>query len=373
MKWNRRHPMSRLVFYISSHGFGHATREIEIINHLPLSVEVEVVTTVPEWLFRHSIPRPFDYFALAHDPGIVQRDVLTHDAPRTAEAWRRLLETYPKMARDEAVRIAARGVKVIIGDVSPFAVAVAEAIERPSVIVANFGWGWIFSAFIVEYQEFIGIIQQIAAYYRRTDLLLRTPLSGDLSVFPSIQDIPLVVRRSKRTRREARQALGLDEQARVVLLTFGGQGFQAMAGGAFGRYRDVTFITFDERFRGEKNVRWVEPRQVYHPDLVRASDLVLTKLGYGIVTECVAHQVPMAYPPRTHFPEHDVLERETPRYVPLIPMALDDFMQGNWDFLLDFFAHGPAHPAAPPPDDSFFTGGSEAARILCEALEEEGA
>mmetsp|Transcript_46420 Transcript_46420/g.148914 ORF Transcript_46420/g.148914 Transcript_46420/m.148914 type:complete len:99 (-) Transcript_46420:40-336(-) len=41
--------------------------------------------------------------------------------------------------------------------------------------------------------------------------------------FRDVQDVPLVVRRARRTRSEVRAALGLEPSRRVVLYQFGGQ------------------------------------------------------------------------------------------------------------------------------------------------------
>jgi UDP-N-acetylglucosamine:LPS N-acetylglucosamine transferase len=45
-------------------------------------------------------------------------------------------------------------------------------------------------------------------------------------------------------------------------------------------------------------------RQYQYEDLVQASDVVVTKPGYGIVADALAHKVPILYTERGEFPEY---------------------------------------------------------------------
>lgn len=46
----------------------------------------------------------------------------------------------------------------------------------------------------------------------------------------------------------------------------------------------------------------------YVPDLVHAADVVLGKIGYGFVSECISTGTPLVYVPRQHWPEEQYLE-----------------------------------------------------------------
>jgi len=355
--------MTKIHYYISSHGFGHSTRAIEVINHIPSSVEVEIITSAPQWLFERSLTRPFEYRSLQHDAGILQIDCFKNDQQSTYDFWLGLLDDYPRMAEEEAGRFKG-GKNLVVGDISPFAVAVAQTVGIPSVIVANFSWNWIFEVFLDQNPAFQGIIDRISDYYSECPLLLRTPLSGDLSVFPQIRDIPLIVRRSSMTREESRHHFGINQYARVVLVSFGGMGMNAIKPDFLETFRDITFLTFDDKLTGPANVRYLHPQDTYHPDAIRASDLALAKMGYGIVTECIAHQVPIAYPPRNGFPEHPVLVEQSQHWIEAFAIAEDDFNQGNWGFLEDFFTSNMKRNVKSFPVAEV-DGGRIAAEILC--------
>ncbi len=325
--------MSKIRFYISSHGFGHSTREIAVMSKLPDWIDIEIITSAPKWLFEKSLNRQFTYHELCHDPGIIQFDCLHQDSKRTLEQWTELLNQYPSMADKELTRFKNNPTALIVGDISPFALAVAEKAKVPCVIIANFSWDWILSALLKYDSNFQSIIDQISTYYQKTTLLLRTPLAGDLSVFPRIKDIPLIARQSNQSRQEARQQFGLKDEERIVLISFGGHDIEHIPLNRLQAHSEITFLTFNKDFTGPNNLRFLDPIATYHPDAVQASNIVLAKMGYGIVTECIAHGIPIAYPPRSDFPEHDVLVHETKQYIPIQELSSEDFFSGKWEFL----------------------------------------
>ena len=48
---------------------------------------------------------------------------------------------------------------------------------------------------------------------------------------------------------------------------------------------------------------------------MRGADVVVTKPGYGIISEAIANGAALLYTSRGHFVEYDVLVREMPRYL----------------------------------------------------------
>ena len=67
-----------------------------------------------------------------------------------------------------------------------------------------------------------------------------------------------------------------------------------------------------------------------YEDLVAASDVVVSKPGYGIVSECIANGVALLYTSRGHFAEYDVLVREMPRVLRCRFIPQQELMAGRW-------------------------------------------
>ena len=73
---------SAIVFYISGHGFGHASRCIEVINAILArrpETRVGVRTAAPRWLFDLTVKGKVMFSTLECDTGVVQVDALTLD------------------------------------------------------------------------------------------------------------------------------------------------------------------------------------------------------------------------------------------------------------------------------------------------------
>jgi L-arabinokinase len=99
------------------------------------------------------------------------------------------------------------------------------------------------------------------------------------------------------------------------------------------------------------------------PDLVNAVDAVIGKLGYGTVSEILAHDVPMIYVQRTHWNEQQYLLDLMHRHGAPIEMSMDDFNNGNWRPYLEAVCRGGNN--RPRYDD----GATDPAAVIVGALE----
>jgi UDP:flavonoid glycosyltransferase YjiC (YdhE family) len=68
----------------------------------------------------------------------------------------------------------------------------------------------------------------------------------------------------------------------------------------------------------------------YHPDLVAASDLVISKLGYSTVAEAYRAGTALAYVGRPHFPESPVLARWVEEHMAASEIGEDALRDGAW-------------------------------------------
>ena len=83
-----------------------------------------------------------------------------------------------------------------------------------------------------------------------------------------------------------------------------------------------------------------------YEDLVRAVDVVVSKPGYGIISECVANDTALLYTSRGHFVEYDVLVAAMPRFLRAAFIDHADLFSGDWQPHLDALLAQPAPPGA---------------------------
>jgi len=357
-----------VVFYISGHGFGHASREIEIIHALAArrpDWQIVLRTAVSPSLLERSLRVPFTLLAGVCDTGLVQRDSVTNDEEATTRDALAFYSTMDARVDEECVRLAAHDVQMIVGDIPPLAFEVATRLGVPSVAVANFTWDWIY-----EWHDGVrdapGLLNRIRRAYQQATLALRLPLSPPLDVFPRVESIPMVARALDRSRADTRRALGIADDRKVALLSFGGYGLQRLDVGALDCLDDWTVLLTD---RIASSVV-PSPSVVFLPesllvsefryeDLVATSDVVVTKPGYGIISECATYGTAMLYTSRGVFREYDVLVAEMPRIVRSRYLSQDALFAGQWLEALEALVAQP-----PPPERVDATGAARAAEWI---------
>ena len=311
-----------IVYYVSGHGFGHATRSFEVIRALHRQrpeAQIAVRSGVPRWFVERSLGDAVTIVHADSDVGIIQIDSLELDADATARAAAAFYATFDARAAHEAEWLRHTGADIVIGDVPPLAFAAAHLAGLPSVAISNFTWDWIYAAYPAMHQQAPEVVPTIARAYSRTTLGLRLPFSGGLETMPDVRDIPLVARQSRLGRGATRRLLGLDDERPLVLASFGGHGARI----DFARVvtdSDVTLILTDHeaheavppalaarlrRFTSHE----LAAHGVRYEDLVAAVDVVASKPGYGIVSECIANRASLLYTERGHFAEYEVLVR----------------------------------------------------------------
>jgi L-arabinokinase len=346
----------QVAYYISGHGFGHATRSIEVIRTLAArrpDARFLVRTSAPRWLFERSAV-PIDVEFCEPDVGVQQKDALSPDEEATARRAAAFYRDFDRRVDDEAARLRRAGAEIVLADVPPLAFAAANRAGLPSVAVANFTWDWIYTAYDSFAQLAPEVIPMIRRAYATCTRALRLPFHGGFEPMAGVTlDIPLVARRATCDPRDTRRALGVAETARLVLASFGGYAVtQPSARQPHGR--PFTLISVDERpITGPA-----------HHDLVAAADVVISKPGYGIVSECVANDTPLLYTSRGHFAEYEVFVEEMPRLLRCRHLSHDDWIAGRWSDAIDALAG-----QAPPPERPRLDGAAVAAGDILALIE----
>jgi L-arabinokinase len=367
-----RHDQALIVAYVSGHGYGHATRTGEVLRtllQLAPGTPLTLVSAAPEWLFRQAIGAPFAYRALECDVGLVQRGALVIDEAATVKAWRAFATGWDTLVDGEARWLRSTGARVVLGDVPPLAFAVAAVAEAPSLALANFSWDWVYARFAAREPVLGQAAAHCAQAYANCGLLLRLPFAGDLSAFPRVEDVPLVARRPRVGRQEARRRLGLPVDVPIVLLSFGGIGLPGFDLAVLEGLDDLHFVTVGGESRSRRNLATLAPASLDtaglgYEDLVGAADVVVTKPGYGIVSDAIGAGTRLVYTDRGDFPEYPILVREMARYLPIAYVSNADLLAGRLGDPIRSVLDAPTPP--PPSLDG-------AARVAGRILEFAGA
>jgi L-arabinokinase len=322
-----------IAYYVSGHGFGHARRTAALLRALvarAADVRVVVRTAAPAGLFAGIPNVVVSAPAESFDPGVVERDALTVDAEASLRRLAEILGRKEEIVAAEAAFLREVEARLVVADVPFLAGDAAEAAGVPCVAVGNFTWDWIYEGFGAK--EAGPLVEEIRASYRRMRKLYQLPLGHDVASFREVVPVPLLTERSVADRSETLARLGVEEndrRMRVLVAMRGGVGAETM-GRAAAESPGVLFFANQAVADGPENLRELGAMAGAFTDVLAACDVVVSKLGYGIVSDCMANGVALLYPPRTGFREDEVAMREAPEYVRMGKIEVEDFRTGRW-------------------------------------------
>jgi hypothetical protein len=362
-----------VVFYVTGHGFGHAVRQIAIVNALAQrrpDVPIVVRTSVAPWLFSRSVRASVRLEPGPVDTGAIQRGSLDVDIPATLSTAQAFYAGADAWMVREAAFLAGEGARLVVADIPPLPLAAARQAGVPAIGISNFTWDWIYEDYDAR-RLAPGLVEMLEAHYAAADEGWRLPMHGGFASFSTLRDLPLVARVARQPRHAVRAALGLPPDRPLVLVSLGGYGARGIdlhaAAASLRGVADVVATSFDA-FAAGNGVHRVDETAMYgqrirYEDLVGAVDVVASKPGYGIISECAANATALLYTDRGRFREYDVLVREMPALLDAAFIGQDDLLAGRWREPVVSLLARPARAAAPAE------GAATAAAWLAERLE----
>ena len=328
--------MPAIACFVSSHGFGHAARLSAVMDALARRLpdtRFEVFTTAPEWFFHDSLLAGFRYHETLTDVGLAQATPFDEDI---AETVRRLDAFVP--FRDEVVSALARdvlslGCALVLCDIAPLGIAVAEAAGLPSVLVENFTWDWIYEGYTAEDPRLAQHAKYFAEVFDRATLHIQT--EPFCAPHQDTVVVPPVARDPRTPRSEIRARLGIAEDSRLALVTTGGipdtRDYITSLAETARSLRNVSLVvpTGDRWLRAGENVVVIPHKSGFsHPDLVNAADVVICKLGYSTIAEVFRAGIPFGYVERPRFRESAVLAAFARSRIPSCSIPEEDLLTG---------------------------------------------
>jgi L-arabinokinase len=379
-----------VAFYITGHGFGHATRSIEVARGLlKAGHSVCIVTNLPPAFFDDlsgpAIKDANDADDIARgclqvhrrllDTGAIQLDALRVDPKLTLDEYiDNIFDNHDSIVAAEVGFLKFIEADVVLADATPAACAAGRLAGIGAVVLlSNFGWDYIYAYMAhtlgpdaeARYAE---MIKQVSDDYASATVIYSYP--GEIPWAESqphlpVHRIPLVSRRARRTQAQVRESLAIPQQARLLLLGFGGHSASWRLQDAYlppGWHCCVLGMRPEEipstaRFHALA-------LDTYVPDVVAASDCWLGKLGYGTVSEAISHRTPLIHVSRSCWPEERHVEEYLDKCHGGVKMPVKDFLAGNWSDYLEAAARMKDSGTVRPCDSIFADATEEVVKAL---------
>jgi hypothetical protein len=353
-----------LAYFITPHGFGHAARASAImasITEINPNIHFELFTQVPEWFFAASCPGSYTYHECISDVGLAQKTPLTEDLDLTIRRLSALLPFRPDNLADLKSEIQRSHCRLILCDIAPLGIAVAKAAAVPSVLIENFTWDWIYQGYVGEEPRFLEPIEYLrnifsrATYHIQTEPVCQPSPGSHLTTHP-------VSRKTRIPPGEIRLQLGISPPAKVVLISMGGIEGQYPFVQNLLDFPGIHFIIPGgvQSVKVEQNLVFLPHHSnFYHPDLMSASDMVISKAGYSTISEAYWAGIPFAYVARQRFPESAVMAEFIQKSIGGFEISPGDFENGSWISLL------PVWLAKPKIQRQLPNGADQAGQFIC--------
>jgi UDP:flavonoid glycosyltransferase YjiC (YdhE family) len=332
---------SRIAYFISPHGYGHAARAAAVMMALrerDPAIRFEIFTLVPRWFFEDSLSESFGYHSLLTDIGLVQKTPLIEDLPETLRRLDSFLPFDGPQIQEIAGQVSRLQCQLVICDIAPLGIAVAREAGIPSVLVENFTWDWIYQGYVKYEPRLAPHIAYLQDQFDKADYRIQTkPVcqrhTADLITSP-------VSRKVRTPAREIRRQLGIPDTARTVMITMGGIPWDYTFLARLANPNDFYFVIpgAAEGMQVRRNspdgsgglVLLPHHSDFFHPDLVNACDAVIGKAGYSTLAEVYSAGVPFGYVARPKFRESQVLAAFIEQQMQGLAITEIQFRNGRW-------------------------------------------
>ena len=353
----------RVAHYITAHGYGHGVRSSDVIRAVLAAApeaEVAVTTGLGRDFLASRLPLEGGRVTVREgrlDVGMVQRDSVRADEEATLEALGRLLGERERRTEEEARWLEQWGADVVVADIPGIPLAAAAKAGVRGVAMGNFSWAWIYGAMKGKDRRWGEAEAAFLADYGKAELLLQLPFSPAMDEFRCRRvRVPLLARPGRARREELARLTGADPGKRWTLLSFttlewGEEALRRVEGMG----GDEFFTVEPLEWAGVRNVHVVRRAWMPFSDVVASVDGVVSKPGYGILSDCVANGKGLVYADRTDFAEYPVLVEAMGRWLKAVHVDARELYAGRLEGALERLA------AAPGPREALATGGAEVA------------
>ncbi|HHJ14165.1 MAG TPA: hypothetical protein ENJ79_07270 [Gammaproteobacteria bacterium] len=361
--------MPRLLVAITPHGYGHAVQVAPVLEALYAqvpSLELYLITIVPEAFLRDCIRVPFVLESRAPDFGLHMHSALAIDLPGSAQAYARLHADWEVRVDEEARRLDAIGPDLVLADVPALTLAAARRAGIPAWALCSLNWADIYVAYFSGRPEAPAVLEDLRTAYASAQGFIQPEPSMPMEELDNRFAVGPIGRTGRADPAALRASLGLDAQTALVLVSLGGVAarFELTR---WPRISGLHWIVPDDWDPGRPDITTLGEvcgaMDMRFIDVLASADAVLGKCGYGTVTECVLNATPLLHLPRQDWPEDPCLAswlRQHDAGLALAPQSLED---GSLTGILDQLR-------SLQPRRRKATGADQAAVLLARALGE---
>jgi hypothetical protein len=289
--------MKTILFYVSDHGFGHATRCISLTRQLQKNYNV-IIKNHNAFKFLKNSLNNCKIFDLRTDVGpTYDWNLNSIDYKKTQLDFKQFIKKESSWIENEILFCKKTKPNLILSDISPMALRLSNKVNIPSISISNFSWSDILETF-PKSNEPNNILHWLDESFSLSTLVLQLPLSMNLRGYLKKKNASLLTREITMNKNILIKKLGITKN---VILS----------------YSDQDIIFSDDILKNydilemKKNQLFVNSKQIHDfyegQNLTSLASCVVSKIGYGVVSDCLRLRIPMLLLSRKNYPEDVVI------------------------------------------------------------------
>jgi hypothetical protein len=290
---------------ISHHGLGHLAQAAPVLDALHAAhpdLEFLIWSGVAETALAARVHAPFRHRHEPADVGLAMHDAVRVDLEASGAAYRAFHRDWDSRVAHEAAWLRTQGCAGVLSDVACLPLAAAAAAGIPGIALCSLNWVDVASAYLADQPGMAPVLEQMAAAYRSARAFLRALPAMPMDWLENREAMPPIAAHGSDRNMELRTRLGLSQAERLLLIGFGGIGFQSAR--PLPVLDGMSWLVPDD-WRDEARADLIPFSRTRLPflDLLASCDALVTKVGYGSFVEAAAAAVPVLYIDRPDWPE----------------------------------------------------------------------
>lgn len=274
--------MKKILYYVTDHGLGHATRSVAIIRKL-LEEQIEVTVRSSNLnYFNKSLPDTNIISGITDVGPVIEENTISINKNKTLEKMGKWIDSIHEISKNEQDIISKINPNLILSDISAMPFIAAHKAQIDSIGISNFSWIDVLRGFPNNQ------IQLLEEAYDLSTMAIQLPFGLPMKPFKNKKQVGLVCKTPTNSRIQLRKKLGLKDSEICVFINLG-KYFSIRPKVS----KNIKIISTGAKIYSN-NVMYINP-WIEGQDLIFASDLVISKCGYGIISECLTNGIPFLY------------------------------------------------------------------------------
>jgi len=328
--------MTNICFYVSDYGYGHASRDIAIIRKImnKYKVKIFVKTDGPFHFVKQSLPQKnVEVIPTKNDIGVVfKKDSVSVGRERTEKMLDEWLVLWDNYIHNEKTFCQDHKIDLILSDIVPQSFIVANELDIPGIAISNFTWHYIFYNLFGD--NFA--TRRIKEAYQHATIALVLPFSEEMNLFKDKESISLISRKITMDKYALRKKYNLSDDEILVYIGIG-RSFDPSYLKKIKKInkKNVKILVSSNSELPFENVIKIPINETETQNYIAMCDLVISKPGYGTVSEAVRAKVPMFLLQRNGFKEDELITNVVEKLGIGSIISEKCFLDGNWINKLD--------------------------------------